>query len=130
MCEQGTWRTQAEGNGPAPRPTPTANSEGAAGRLCPPFFDVKVSGQRDRGDSAHLVKPTPPPHTQRRSLVIFGEREGPFGLPPLSLWRRVRVINHLIDWLSSYPKHDLKNKIKFAIYHLCQNTFIKEKAAL
>lgn len=52
------------------------------------------------------------------------------GLPTLFWWRRVRVINHLTDWLSSYPKHDLKSKIKFAIYHLCQDIVIKENAAL
>lgn len=70
------------------------------------------------------------PHKELR-LDIFGE-EGRYSLvsPLLFLWRRVRVINHLIDWLSSYPKHDLKNKIKFAIYHLCQDILIKENAAL
>lgn len=47
-------------------------------------------------------------------------------IPTLFLWKRIRVINHLIDWLSRYPKHDLKNKMKFAIYHLCWDILIKE----
>lgn len=51
--------------------------------------------------------------------------------PPVLLWRREsRAIHHRIDWLSSYPNHDLKNKIKFAMYHLCQDLLIKGNAAL
>lgn len=35
------------------------------------------------------------------------------------LWCGMRAANHLIDWLSSYPKHDLKNKMKFVIDRPC-----------
>jgi hypothetical protein len=51
-------------------------------------------------------------------------------VPTLFQWKGFRVINHLIDWLSSYPKHDLKNEMKFAIYLLCGDVLIKASAAL
>lgn len=89
VCEHCTCRTQVEGRGPAPRPTPTANSEGAAGRLRPPFFeDVKVS-ERERAETAPIwLTAPPPPRTHRDAVSSSLERAGPFGLPPLSLEER------------------------------------------
>lgn len=55
---------------------------------------------------------------------------GLFLVPTLFPMKRFRVINHLIDWLSSYPKHDLKNEMKFAIYLLCGDVLIKASMAL
>lgn len=127
VCEQCTCRTQVEGRGPAPRPTPTANSEGAAGRLRPPFFeDVKVS-ERERAETAPIWLTAAPPHahTETQSRRLW-RGQAPLVSRPC-LWRTGRVINRLIDRLSSYPKHDLKNKIKFAIYHLCQDMLMSER---
>lgn len=63
-------------------------------------------------------------------LVIIREEGRYFLVPTLFPRNRITVINHLIDWLSSYPKHDLKNEMKFAIYLLCGAILIKENAAL
>lgn len=43
-------------------------------------------------------------HPRRRGMV-------PFGLPPLFSCRTVRVINHLIDWLSRYQNITLRIKL-------------------
>lgn len=53
-----------------------------------------------------------------------------FLVPTLFPRKGFRVINHLIDWLSSYLKHDLKNEMKFAIYLLCGDVLIKASMAL
>lgn len=66
-----------------------------------------------------------------RALPVIHPRGGAlFLVPTLFPWKGFRVINHLIDWLSSYPKHDLKNEMKFAIYLLCRDVLIKASAAL
>lgn len=64
------------------------------------------------------------------ALVISIEEGRYFLVPTLFPWKRISVINHLIDWLSSYPKHDLKTEMKLAIYLHCRDILIKENAAL
>lgn len=67
----------------------------------------------------------------RRALPVIPPKGGALCLvPTLFPWKGFRVINHLIDWLSSYPKHDLKNEMKFAIYLLCRDVLIKASAVL
>lgn len=65
-----------------------------------------------------------------RALPVIPPRGGLFLVPTLFPRKGIRVINHLIDWLSSYPKHDLKNEMKFAIYLLCGDVLIKASMAL
>lgn len=68
------------------------------------------------------------PHKEPR-LDSFGEEGGTCWSPPPVFVEESQGYQSS-DWLSSYPKHDLKNKIKFAVHHLCQHILIKENAAL
>lgn len=65
-----------------------------------------------------------------KSTACHPPQGGLFLVPTLFPRKGFRVINHLIDWLSSYPKHDLKNEMKFAIYLLCRDVLIKASMAL